>query len=270
MVPGDSSPDLFLRNNNNYCFCWATVRPSGLHFFVPAVLLFIFFSSFLLLSPCFIYFLLYPLASVRENHRAEFPIFYSHTEWNLLSTQSTVKSVSPVVFGLNFKLKASFILSRHQQIFVDGAHWRQHRQRRSYQGARLLHSCWGVSGGQRRLPDIAQQSHVQDVLLQIRAGLHGGRWAWATVFTLWNNSIQYNKIHEPFKLYHMRRRSWPISYVIVTDMCFFIGKPAGYDRVRNVEIGNKDFELDVLEEAYTTEHWIVRIYKVKDLPNRGS
>lgn len=53
-------------------------------------------------------------------------------------------------------------------------------------------------------------------------------------------------------------------------MCFFIGKPAGYDRVRNVEIGNKDFELDVLEEAYTTEHWIVRIYKVKDLPNRGS
>ncbi|KAB7498735.1 Dolichyl-diphosphooligosaccharide--protein glycosyltransferase subunit STT3A [Armadillidium nasatum] len=47
------------------------------------------------------------------------------------------------------------------------------------------------------------------------------------------------------------------------------GKPPGYDRVRNVEIGNKDFELDVLEEAYTTEHWIVRIYKVKDLPNRG-
>lgn len=70
-------------------------------------------------------------------------------------------------------------------------------------------------------------------------------------------------------------------------MC--VGKPSGYDRVRNAEIGNKvslasffqvgrvtdlsvylqDFELDVLEEAYTTEHWIVRIYKVKDLLNRG-
>jgi hypothetical protein len=48
-----------------------------------------------------------------------------------------------------------------------------------------------------------------------------------------------------------------------------LGKPPGYDRVRNAEIGNKDFELDVMEEAYTTEHWIVRIYKVKDLPNRG-
>ncbi|XP_077967770.1 dolichyl-diphosphooligosaccharide--protein glycosyltransferase subunit STT3A-like [Styela clava] len=47
-------------------------------------------------------------------------------------------------------------------------------------------------------------------------------------------------------------------------------KPTGYDRVRNAEIGNKDFELDVLEEAYTTEHWIVRIYKVKDLENRGN
>lgn len=32
--------------------------------------------------------------------------------------------------------------------------------------------------------------------------------------------------------------------------------------MRNAEIGNKDFELDVLEEAYTSEHWIVRIYKV--------
>ena len=52
-------------------------------------------------------------------------------------------------------------------------------------------------------------------------------------------------------------------------MTFITGKPSGYDRVRNAEIGNKDFELDVLEEAYTTEHWIVRIYKVKDLENRG-
>ncbi|XP_038052568.1 dolichyl-diphosphooligosaccharide--protein glycosyltransferase subunit STT3A [Patiria miniata] len=48
------------------------------------------------------------------------------------------------------------------------------------------------------------------------------------------------------------------------------GKPTGYDRVRNAEIGNKDFELDALEEAYTTEHWLVRIYKVKALQNRGA
>ncbi|KAH7967652.1 hypothetical protein HPB52_001529 [Rhipicephalus sanguineus] len=64
---------------------------------------------------------------------------------------------------------------------------------------------------------------------------------------------------------------------LMYKMCYYrfgsvyteAGKPPGYDRVRNAEIGNKDFELDVLEEAYTTEHWLVRIYKVKDLPNRG-
>ena len=44
--------------------------------------------------------------------------------------------------------------------------------------------------------------------------------------------------------------------------------PPGYDRTRGVEIGNKNFELTHLEEAYTSEHWLVRIYKVKDLDNR--
>jgi len=65
---------------------------------------------------------------------------------------------------------------------------------------------------------------------------------------------------------------------LMYKMCYYrfgqvyteAGKPTGYDRVRNAEIGNKDFELDVLEEAYTTEHWLVRIYKVKDLENRGN
>ena len=50
---------------------------------------------------------------------------------------------------------------------------------------------------------------------------------------------------------------------------FYLDKPPGYDRVRNSEIGNKNFELSKLEEAYTTEHWMVRIYKVKKLDNRG-
>ena len=55
----------------------------------------------------------------------------------------------------------------------------------------------------------------------------------------------------------------------VSNFYTLSGKPTGYDRVRNAEIGNKDYELEVMEEAYTTEHWIVRIYKVKDMPNRG-
>lgn len=47
------------------------------------------------------------------------------------------------------------------------------------------------------------------------------------------------------------------------------GQPSGYDRVRGAEIGNKDFELKYLDEAYTSEHWIVRVYKVKNLDNRA-
>jgi dolichyl-diphosphooligosaccharide--protein glycosyltransferase len=39
------------------------------------------------------------------------------------------------------------------------------------------------------------------------------------------------------------------------------GSPTGYDRTRNVEIGNKNVKLTHLEEAYTSEHWLVRIYK---------
>lgn len=44
--------------------------------------------------------------------------------------------------------------------------------------------------------------------------------------------------------------------------------PSGYDRTRNAEIGNKNIKLTHVEEAYTTEHWLVRIYKVKPLQTR--
>ncbi|KAK0402678.1 hypothetical protein QR680_016471 [Steinernema hermaphroditum] len=47
------------------------------------------------------------------------------------------------------------------------------------------------------------------------------------------------------------------------------GKNTGYDRVRRAEIGDKNVELEHLEEAYTTEHWLVRIYKVKPPKNRA-
>jgi len=46
-------------------------------------------------------------------------------------------------------------------------------------------------------------------------------------------------------------------------------RPSGYDRVRNVEIGNKYFDLKYLDEVYTSQHWLVRVYKVKDPENRG-
>ncbi|KAF1801309.1 glycosyltransferase family 66 protein [Mucor lusitanicus] len=42
-----------------------------------------------------------------------------------------------------------------------------------------------------------------------------------------------------------------------------------YDRVRNQPLPMKGPELSVLDEAFTSENWIVRIYKVKDYDNLG-
>jgi asparagine N-glycosylation enzyme membrane subunit Stt3 len=42
----------------------------------------------------------------------------------------------------------------------------------------------------------------------------------------------------------------------------------GFDRVRNAEIGKMDINLRFFEEVYTSEHWMVRIYKLKEPTTR--
>lgn len=90
--------------------------------------------------------------------------------------------------------------------------------------------------------------------------------------------IKENQFYTPSGEFRVDAEGSPTLHnCLMYKMCYYRfgqlytegGKPPGYDRVRHAEIGNKDFELDVVEEAYTTEHWVVRIYKVKDLPNRG-
>ena len=41
------------------------------------------------------------------------------------------------------------------------------------------------------------------------------------------------------------------------------------DRVRGVRLPEQGPVLDSVEEAFTSENWIIRIYKVKDLDNVG-
>jgi len=47
--------------------------------------------------------------------------------------------------------------------------------------------------------------------------------------------------------------------------------PAGQaqDRVRGVRLPTEGPQLNTIEEAFTSENWIIRIYKVKDLDNFG-
>ncbi|KAF9974055.1 oligosaccharyl transferase stt3 subunit [Actinomortierella ambigua] len=47
------------------------------------------------------------------------------------------------------------------------------------------------------------------------------------------------------------------------------GGQGGYDRVRGARLPAQGPQLNVLEEAFTSENWLVRIYKVKDLDNLG-
>lgn len=41
------------------------------------------------------------------------------------------------------------------------------------------------------------------------------------------------------------------------------------DRVRGVRLPDQGPVLNTVEEAFTSENWIIRIYKVKDLDNVG-
>ncbi|KAK1880589.1 Dolichyl-diphosphooligosaccharide--protein glycosyltransferase subunit STT3B [Dissostichus eleginoides] len=61
---------------------------------------------------------------------------------------------------------------------------------------------------------------------------------------------------------------YKMSYYRFGEMQLDFRTPPGFDRTRNAEIGNKDIKFKHLEEAFTSEHWLVRIYKVKKLENR--
>ncbi|XP_008329769.1 dolichyl-diphosphooligosaccharide--protein glycosyltransferase subunit STT3B-like [Cynoglossus semilaevis] len=61
---------------------------------------------------------------------------------------------------------------------------------------------------------------------------------------------------------------YKMSYYRFGEMQLDFRTPPGFDRTRNAEIGNKDIKFQHLEEAFTSEHWLVRIYKVKNLDNR--
>lgn len=62
---------------------------------------------------------------------------------------------------------------------------------------------------------------------------------------------------------------YKLSYYRFWEKYTSSNRPPGYDRVRDAEIGNRDYELKTVEEAFTSENWIVRIYRVKKLLNRG-
>jgi len=61
---------------------------------------------------------------------------------------------------------------------------------------------------------------------------------------------------------------YKMSYYRFGELRIGYNQPAGFDRTRGYVIGRKDISLEYLEEAYTTENWLVRIYKVVHPNNR--
>ncbi|KAF7459376.1 putative oligosaccharyl transferase stt3 protein [Cryptosporidium felis] len=57
---------------------------------------------------------------------------------------------------------------------------------------------------------------------------------------------------------------YKLSYYRFSDL-----QKDGFDLVRNYHIGKTQFSLKFFEEAYTTDNWVVRIYKVKKPQNRS-
>jgi dolichyl-diphosphooligosaccharide--protein glycosyltransferase len=57
---------------------------------------------------------------------------------------------------------------------------------------------------------------------------------------------------------------YKMCYYRYGDSTTYGREPAGYDRVRNTEIGVKNIQFTHMEEAFTSEHWMVRIYRVKN------
>lgn len=63
---------------------------------------------------------------------------------------------------------------------------------------------------------------------------------------------------------------YKLSYYRFADCGPMFGAPRGFDRVRNAVIGRQDFDLKYFEEVFTSEHWMMRIYRVLDKPNRDA
>uniref|UniRef100_A0A914HBG2 dolichyl-diphosphooligosaccharide--protein glycotransferase n=1 Tax=Globodera rostochiensis TaxID=31243 RepID=A0A914HBG2_GLORO len=61
---------------------------------------------------------------------------------------------------------------------------------------------------------------------------------------------------------------YKMSYYRFGELRIGYNQPTGFDRTRGYAIGRKDFGLEYLEEAYTTESWLVRIYRVVKPANR--
>lgn len=139
-----------------------------------------------------------------------------------------------------------------------------------------------MSSGEEDAYEIMKQ-HDVDYVLVIFGGLLGysgddiNKYLWMIRIAegVWPDKIKESDYFTPTGDYRVDDKASPamknslmykMSYYRFTEL---FGPHPPQDRVRQQTLPKESPELSVLEEAFTSENWIVRIYKVKDFDNLG-
>jgi dolichyl-diphosphooligosaccharide--protein glycosyltransferase len=129
------------------------------------------------------------------------------------------------------------------------------------------------------------RKHDVDYVLVIFGGLlgYGGDdinkflWMVRIVQGVWPKEVQESKYFTPRGAYRVDHEAsetmrnslmFKMSYFRFGELSGGAGQ-VGHDRVRGSQVNTASITLDTLEEAYSTEHLIVRVYKVKKPDNLG-
>ncbi|KAI9319860.1 Oligosaccharyl transferase STT3 subunit-domain-containing protein [Dichotomocladium elegans] len=127
------------------------------------------------------------------------------------------------------------------------------------------------------------QKHDVDYVLVIFGGLLGysgddiNKYLWMIRIAegVWPDKIKESNYFTPNGEYRVDELASPaMRESLMYKMSYYrfnelFGGQQPMDRVRQQRLPIQGPDLSVLEEAYTSENWIVRIYKVKDLDNLG-
>ncbi|KAG1137614.1 hypothetical protein G6F37_010622 [Rhizopus arrhizus] len=125
--------------------------------------------------------------------------------------------------------------------------------------------------------------HDVDYVLVVFGGLLGysgddiNKFLWMIRISqgIWPDKIQESNYFTPTGEYRVDdHASKAMRESLMYKMSYYrfhelFGGRQAFDRVRNQPLPSQGPELNVLEEAFTSENWIVRIYKVKDYDMLG-
>ncbi|KAH8732851.1 Oligosaccharyl transferase STT3 subunit-domain-containing protein [Phaeosphaeriaceae sp. PMI808] len=127
------------------------------------------------------------------------------------------------------------------------------------------------------------RQHEVDYVLVVFGGLLGysgddiNKFLWMVRIAegIWPDEVKERSFFTPRGEYRVDDEATPtMKNSLMYKMSYYNYNslfPAGQaqDRVRNTRLPAQGPELSTIEEAFTSENWIIRIYKVKDLDNFG-